>query len=665
MPTFNDYLALSSAVYQDDSQVPLAWTLILPSDPNANGYQGRAFFNAATNEIVLVNRGTDELRDLVSGAQILLDFTPDQYADAERFYNDVKAEAISRGATLTITGHSLGGSLTQLLVANHTGDSFNGQPLSGVTFNALGAKSLLNDYGLNVNATYSVMNFLTPTDPIGKVKDHIGTVDISLPIPPFNVPSVILPPAFLVNLFLEAHEITSIPEGFLIKDTPTEPSEFTVVGNQLIQTFVKDRGFAPDINGVVLLGGNKDELGLVIDGGAENDLIFGGEQHDLLTGQAGDDVLYGGDGNDTLIGNSGADIMLGEAGDDTYAVENSGDRVIEAANEGIDTVISEVSFTLPDNVENLTLTGAAVTGTGNDLNNTITGNVANNILAGGQGNDTLLGGAGFDTYLYNAGDGSDTIEDSDGRGAILVDGHLLQGGVHKADDAPNIYTSLDGSMQFQVIGGDLYVNVDGNQIKVNQNFQSGQLGIRLYEEPTYGPVTRTSFTKEVADPNNPWQMITVPFFDDQGNDSRSSALQPAMGDDNNLVHALGGADFVLGGAGDDQLYGDDGNDTLYGGLGDDRLYGGTGSDVLVGDDSADPNSGGRDYLDGGDGDDLMQGNAGADVLIGGSGNDNLNGDDPFAQNLGMNDDFLDGGEGDDQLHGAAGSDVLQLERMAA
>ena len=52
--------------------------------------------------------------------------------------------------------------------------------------------------------------------------------------------------------------------------------------------------------------------------------------------------------------------MVGGAGNDTYVVDNAGDVVTEAAGEGTDTVQSSIDYTLGANVENLTLTGAAV-----------------------------------------------------------------------------------------------------------------------------------------------------------------------------------------------------------------------------------------------------------------------------------------------------------------
>src|SRR6185295_10871663 len=98
--------------------------------------------------------------------------------------------------------------------------------------------------------------------------------------------------------------------------------------------------------------------------------------------------------------------MYGGAGDDTYYVDtdNTGDWTIELPNEGTDTVISSVSRILGNpNLENLILTGSAVSGSGNAADNVITGNDADNVLYGLVGNDTLNGGGGADTMYGGAG----------------------------------------------------------------------------------------------------------------------------------------------------------------------------------------------------------------------------------------------------------------------
>ncbi|MDE1995688.1 MAG: calcium-binding protein, partial [Rhizobiaceae bacterium] len=57
-----------------------------------------------------------------------------------------------------------------------------------------------------------------------------------------------------------------------------------------------------------------------------------------LTGNALNNVITGGNGNDTLIGGAGNDVMIGGAGNDIYGVDSVSDVVTELANQGTDTI---------------------------------------------------------------------------------------------------------------------------------------------------------------------------------------------------------------------------------------------------------------------------------------------------------------------------------------
>ena len=111
-------------------------------------------------------------------------------------------------------------------------------------------------------------------------------------------------------------------------------------------------------------------------------------------------------GNDRLDGGPGADTMTGLGGDDTYVVDNPGDKVIEAAGGGNDTVLTTTSYALGAGQEIETLavdkksSTAAVDLTGNAFANTLRGDAGDNVFNGGGGNDTITTYDGMDTVLF-------------------------------------------------------------------------------------------------------------------------------------------------------------------------------------------------------------------------------------------------------------------------
>jgi Ca2+-binding RTX toxin-like protein len=296
------------------------------------------------------------------------------------------------------------------------------------------------------------------------------------------------------------------------------------------------------------------------------------------TGNALANSITGNAGNNTLDGGAGNDTLVGLAGDDTYLVDSALDVIVEAAAGGIDTVISTVSLTLAENVENLALDGAAaLNGSGNTAANLLTGNAANNQLAGQAGNDTLSGGLGNDTL--NGGIGNDLL--SGGAGLdLFVFNSLLASNVDTISDFAagdlfqldrTIFTALSAgatltAAEFRAGAG--VATATNAQQRILHNTTSGAL---RYDADGNGPGLALQFASvAVGAP------ISAAVFQLTG------AVTPPPSPNPGVINGTAGADNLVGGAGNETLNGLAGNDTLNGSAGNDTLNGGSGSDLLTG-----------------------------------------------------------------------------------
>lgn len=219
-----------------------------------------------------------------------------------------------------------------------------------------------------------------------------------------------------------------------------------------------------------LFGDNGDDT---LEGSDGFDALAGGSGFDLLYGGDDDDTLTGGTGDDTIDGGAGNDGMAGSEGNDVYAVDSDADLVSEAANEGIDTVVTDLSaYTLGAEVENLIFLGESRSvGTGNGLDNTILGNFGSNILSGLDGNDTLNGGVGGGDTL-NGGTGADQFVMDLGGGLVDVEDFedgvdlIVFAGMGATFDSVSIFEdSLSGGTYVQVSDdGFLLQGISASQI---------------------------------------------------------------------------------------------------------------------------------------------------------------------------------------------------------
>jgi Ca2+-binding RTX toxin-like protein len=125
--------------------------------------------------------------------------------------------------------------------------------------------------------------------------------------------------------------------------------------------------------------------------------------------QFADGTLWNNADIDARVPVTAVNAYTGTTGNDSYLIDNTLDTVTEAPSAGTDSIQSSVSYSLPTDVENLTLTGYFnLSGNGNALDNVIIGNSGNNTLNGSDAYsysnddlDTLQGGAGDDTYVLS------------------------------------------------------------------------------------------------------------------------------------------------------------------------------------------------------------------------------------------------------------------------
>lgn len=393
---------------------------------------------------------------------------------------------------------------------------------------------------------------------------------------------------------------------------------------------------------------------MVTDSQNRGAFMLGGNRADTLTGGSGDDLLVGNVGADSLNGSLGNDILLGGRGQDNLK-----------GGEGVDLLL---------------------------------GGADDDTLDGGDGNDLLLGGAGMDTYAFSGDFGTDIVADSDGLGALQVDGQALSGAgqqklqdVYQDEKSDYTYLKVDGGKRLVILKKD----GDG-RILVKDWPAQGTLGINLSGDVTAAPGVTLGgdFKKKINDNGTP--EIVDDFYVMSGGNytpdgDESGALDLINGTENaDVIDGKGGDDALSGKEGDDWILGGKGSDAIQGGMGRDTIYGGDGDDAIWGssdlafdmpdkvdrpkviNDSTHPRGTGFNWISGYDGvlandvpdsysdvprnrlpDDLgnyIDGGIGHDFIAAGTGADFVRG--------GSGKDFIWGMDGDDVLFGNDDNDFI-------
>jgi Ca2+-binding RTX toxin-like protein len=399
----------------------------------------------------------------------------------------------------------------------------------------------------------------------------------------------------------------------------------------------------------------------------------------ILGGNALANVLTGNDSDNALDGRTGDDTMIGGKGGDDYVVDSLGDKVVEtltqAAGGGVDTVFGLVSFSLANlaNVENLTLIGGNIDGTGNGGVNVLSGTNGDNILDGGLNSDFYSGADGNDTFVFDEisefsqfadTSGNDTIRSSvlftTAQISASIENYVYTGSAKFSFDVSGVATinSVTGGSGADTItghGGGMKLDGGAGADKL-----SGGAGDDTFVVDNVGDTITDAGGSGDSLIINRSVNLAAPII---------AADKQFVGVIENVALTGTAALNITGDAGFNTLAGNGGANVMDGNGGADTLIGGSGNDTYIyraeGEDIVELDKGGIDtvrvvsggtfdlgsfasgafveniavfsvtgmpavsfignaldnVLTGGDGDDSLDGGLGADTLIGGKGND--------------------------------------------
>lgn len=439
----------------------------------------------------------------------------------------------------------------------------------------------------------------------------------------------------------------------------------------------------------------------VLSANVENLTLTGGADING-TGNTQANLIAGNSGNNTLDGAGGRDTLMGGQGADYYIVDSLDDVVLEtdSLDGARDTVSASFDYTLGNEIESLVLTGSALRGMGNALNNTLVGNGLANVLDSGAGDDTLSGGVGADTMIGGSGNDSYTVDNA---GDVIVE---LADSAQIDSVKSSISYVLGAVLENLTLTGVAALNGTGN---ASDNAITGNSGANILDggagaDTLIGGLGNDSYVVDHAG-DVVIETSALATELDQVTSSVSYVLGSNVenlylsGSDDLNGTGNGLANIIYGNTGKNMLIGGVGNDTLAGLAGADTMDGGAGSDTYSVDDSGDiviesasigldtvqstisytlsdnvealtlngtaaingygnqlnntiNGNGANNLLSGDAGNDNLLGAAGNDTLDGGAGNDALNG--------GIGNDVLGGGQGVDVLYGGTGADVFVI-----
>ena len=493
---------------------------------NAHVYFGQV---DGKNTLAISFRGTDSVGDVADW--------PDFQTHYDRFEPLISAvnQYISDNAVehVLVTGHSLGGSMAQMYMAEHASDN----RFQAVTFGSPGAEGDLWDP--------RITNFAHAHDAVplaaGAFRELVAIKNVLAWIPNGLQPPIVTGIEKLIQFVETTTELEDYRQsGISLRVVRPDTDWLNVLdehGKELYETTTREllpfyEIIEAEVAALNATAGSNDFINIVAGTAGNDDLQF--DPATLEFAGFADELFLGGDGDDTITPGRGIDTIFGGKSGDTvqldgiigtnliakvqgnrievtktnslgtdesykktlYDIEFLSDDVMVYVTQllGADSLIESASQTLETTESVVRLVGddsVIVGGTsGDDIllgssgNDTLTGNDGDDQVFGLAGNDILVGGAGNGDDTYDGGEGIDTLVYSSATGPVTVD---LETGVASGDDIDDdiiidIENVIGGSGNDQISGNGLANELIGSagddtlRGRAGDDFLSGNSG---------------------------------------------------------------------------------------------------------------------------------------------------------------------------------------------
>ena len=135
-----------------------------------NGFHAKALEKDGV--VMVVFRGSDDMGDLRVDHQMLSGKLPDQFQNAVDFMEQVRAANPNK--KIVVTGHSLGGALTELVSSKY-------DDVLGISFDAVGTRSLVDSadgVARGLKDHNNTINYIVNGDIISNASEHVGNVTL-------------------------------------------------------------------------------------------------------------------------------------------------------------------------------------------------------------------------------------------------------------------------------------------------------------------------------------------------------------------------------------------------------------------------------------------------------------------------------------------------------